>query len=135
MKTFEEFMDVIKGLEVNIQPYNYDKPIPKNRPLETPFISVKWSTGGMHGGGYGQEDVPLPFTSSDPPEELDELDIILEVVAPNLTFLQYKNLCREVVESFSNSDSDYYGNSTNYVGKKCCLGKLYKALVQRNMMS
>lgn len=97
-------------------------------PDDEKCIKVEWRVGGQGGGSCwddGETDRHYPL-DADPEEELTELDKILEIFAPNLTFLQYKKLTREVVTRGSRTQNDYYGNYTSYASKSVNLEVLYR---------
>jgi hypothetical protein len=100
---------------------------------ETELRGREVSTGGMSGGGYGEDCASHAYVNDNPgPIELLELDAILEVVWPEITYLQYKALVREAgVKTESYTVNEYYGNSTNYVYMTVKLGDLYKAICLR----
>jgi len=100
---------------------------------ETELRGSEVSTGGTSGGGYGEDSNPRPYVNDNPePIELVELDRILELVWPEITYLQYKALVREAgVKTESYTQNEYYGNSTNYVYMTVKLGELYKAICLR----
>lgn len=100
------------------------------------WIYAQWVSGGTGGGSCwdnGDEDRHYAI-SGEPPQELVDLDKILEAVAPNISFIQYRVLERTCVETSSYSEDEYYGNCTNYGVKECCLEKLYVALVERKIL-
>ena len=99
-----------------------------------PGVWIKWSTGGQ-GGASCWDEGPAQYyaTEGSPQPEFEELDKILEVVCPNIGFLQYKRICREVVKDQRYSDSDYYGNYDNYAIKYVMMKDLYNALNSRNL--
>lgn len=139
--SLEKFLEIVKEAGVSI--HNGDPSVKENRygmsykqaqkkSKDTrPYICVQWSTGGMGGGSCWNDDEPSPYTNSDPPEELTELDTILENICPNITFLQYKNIVNKVVEHSNWTEYEYYGNSTDYAMKKCNLETLYSLLKEK----
>lgn len=96
-------------------------------------LSVSWRTGGMCGGSCWGDSADRAVTADDP-EELVELDKILEKVAPNISFLKYKNLCSEIVHSASYTQNEYYGNYYTYAVHYVLLSELYSALKDRGMI-
>jgi len=122
---FEEFLKEIKKLGVSTESYIYmpDK-------IKEPHIGIQWTTGGTGGGSCwdtGDEDHHYSISGEQEPE-FEDLDKILEHFYPGITHLQYKRLCREVVESGDHYQNEYYGNSTNYAHKIVRLQKLYDQL-------
>ena len=89
-------------------------------------IRVEWMIGGQGGGScYGGEHYSL---DSEPEPEFEDLDILLEVFNPTITYLQYKKLTREILGIGERRNNDYYGNYTVYGVKKIYLDKLYSYL-------
>ena len=118
--TYEEFIKSVKEAGVYLaQKKGQD------------VISVSWSLGGSSGNCWNDK---MDHYSAEAPEELDGLDIILEAVAPAMTFLQYKNLVREVVTYREEMHSDYYGGSSSTAIKECDLRVLYNRLVERKIL-
>lgn len=96
-------------------------------------ISVDWPIGGAEGGNcWG--GVAERYTNDEPPAELQVLDKILEAVCPNITFLQYKNLCSEVVNEGWFTRNEYYGNYTEYGVKYCLFSELYAKLKEKGIL-
>jgi hypothetical protein len=98
-----------------------------------PRLYVEWVTGGFCGGScYGDSPESV---SGDAPEDLEVFDVLLERMCPQISFLQYKSLHREVVQAGTRTgDSDYYGNYRDYAYKRVPLGDLYAALRKRGLL-
>lgn len=103
-----------------------------NRTLDD-SISVEWTTGGMCGGSCWNEGADHPV-SAEAPRELTDLDIILEKLAPNLTFLQYKRIDRECTTEITGTHDDYYGNYTDYAKKTLSLIDLFNTLIDMDVL-
>lgn len=141
--TYEEFLEAVSSVTYFEKKTNHDdfprygtKPKKEIIP-QSEFIQVKYCTGGISGGSCwdeGDEDNHRAYTSYNEPEELMQFDTILEHFCPNVTFIQYKNLYRDVVETDSETEYEYYGNSTNYNIIRCSLFKLYEAMCARNLL-
>lgn len=98
-----------------------------------PCLYISWCTGGMRGGScWG--DKAEPFVSSDPPEELRDLDVILAHFKPDLSFLQFRALNNDLVKHGSNTNHDYYGNSSDYAFRAIALPSLYEYLKERQWL-
>lgn len=96
------------------------------------YIEVSWTTGGMTGGScWGGEHRAV---DPDMPEELVDLDKILALVCPNISFLQYKALCATLVKTESYTDSEYYGNYYNKIKKILFIDDLYSYLKTNKML-
>lgn len=106
------------------------------RPLqETDFLQIKWVIGGRSGGSCWSEGPQTYYAKTGEIEpDFKELDRVLLKFEDKLSFLRYKMLVADVVEVGSDSDGDYYGNSTEYATKTVELGKLYSKLVEHEIL-
>lgn len=99
---------------------------------ERHYIKAYWSTGGT-GGGSCWSDGGHYGLSGDPEEELTELDTIVNLIAPNISFMQYKMHIAPLVKMFDWTDYGYYGNSTKYRSKVVFLDELYDTLSEMGL--
>ena len=100
---------------------------------DTEKISVEWRVGGMRGGScWG--DHPYPIDADDEPE-FNVLDQILELICPNISFLQYKNISSQAIVRGEYRDNDYYGNYTDYKTKTIILKNLFDVLRNKGLIS
>lgn len=113
IKTFEEFKNAVKTI------------------VGTTEISKEWLIGGVAGGSCwddGSEDRHYPRKPDEEPED-ESLDLILEVLCPKISFLQYKKLTKENLfietEKYYN---EYYGNYSEYKIKTLNLEVLFETL-------
>lgn len=88
------------------------------------LYSMSWCTGGCWNDCYGGSSPVSP----EEPYNFDELDELLEKIAPGLTFLQYKRIQRDCVATHNQSESDYYGGVVHRCQWVCDLEKLYNVL-------
>ena len=95
--------------------------------IKEPVIYTRWVKSGYSGGGYGDECIPQPFMSEPPEDRFKILDIILEKLKPQITYLQYKKI-NELWDENNYSEDEYYGNSSDYVIKFMLLSKLEEYL-------
>ena len=96
-------------------------------------IYIEWTTGGRSGGScWGHEADGV--VESEPEPSFDELDRILEAVCPQISFLVYKGLVRDCVDTLSGTSNDYYGNYTSYAIKQVKLYDLYISLLSRGLI-
>lgn len=112
--------------------YQYRKSAPV--PEKDPHLFVKWSPGGVSGGSYmgGRNHY---YTESDPPPELTSLDVVLEAIKPDLTFLAYKRLTASLYKTETWTENEYYGNSTDYTVKAVRLLDLFKWMSSEGWLS
>lgn len=87
--------------------------------------SASWCTGGSCGNCW---DSYLSPVSPEEPYEFTELDNVLESINPPITFLEYKKIKKECVETETKTERDYYGGSTYHTNWVCDLEKLYELL-------
>ena len=88
------------------------------------LYSMSWCTGGCWNDCWGGSS---PVTPEDP-YEFTELEELLEQIAPNITFLQFKRIQRECVSTHTSYESDYYGGGVHRCQWTCDLEKLYEIL-------
>jgi len=80
-----------------------------------------WDEGESHHDGY---------TVAHGEIEIECLETILADICPQMTFLQYKRLSREMhAEILETCENGYYGNSSDYQQKVVKMGDLYAALL------
>ncbi len=90
--------------------------------------SSRWCTGGAYGSCWSNSLSPV---SADEPLEFEELDNLLEEIAPNVTFLHYKKIRSQCVKTEESYERDYYGGGCSYLNWVCDLEKLYDLLEQQ----
>jgi hypothetical protein len=91
-----------------------------------------WSLGGdwcdcWGGGGTVHGDTP--------PDGIRLIDDLLEKVAPNITFLQYKKISNECVEIDEYNENDYYGGSVAYARHMVNIPALYDYLIENELIN
>jgi hypothetical protein len=88
------------------------------------LYSESRSLGGV---SYGWDGSSSPVDASEPLIDFEELDSLLEMVSPNITFLQYKRLFSYAVTTEIRDVRDYYysGQEEYY---SCDVSKLYAKL-------
>jgi len=70
-----------------------------------------WSLGGSWADCWGNQGTVSPGSR---PDGMSELDTLLEKVAPNISFLQYKKITNECISTKDFSEGDYYGGCVYY---------------------
>ena len=100
------------------------------------YLKIEWVTGGEQGGSCwdtGEEDPHYPLDAEIEPE-FESLDQTLELICPNISFLDYKKVVRGCVDTEDRVDREYYGNYTNYARKQVKLGSLYDTLLKLELL-
>jgi hypothetical protein len=113
----------------------YDKNIIAEQISSHGFIFELKETGSASGGGcWGGESVFSPTSDSDS-KKLLMLDQILEDIAPNISYLQYKKLLVEAnLENIDIQHNEYYGNYTAYNANFISCEKLVNFLIEKNVL-
>jgi hypothetical protein len=96
------------------------------------YLRKRWVVGGMSGGSCWGDDADKPISAHAEPEFVD-LDNLLTLICPNISFLQYKSILN-IVESKDDRENEYYGNYTEYEVKYISLGSLYNKLKDLNVI-
>jgi len=90
-----------------------------------------WCLGGSWNDCWGSTGSVSP---SSPPEGFFALDNLLEKIAPNISFLQYKKILNECVSTDEFSDHDYYGGSTYHNKQMLNVIALYNYLIEKELI-
>lgn len=94
-------------------------------------LKVEWLTGGAWGGNCWDDSDPSSYgPEPDPEPELEQLDTILEKVAPTIGFLQYKTLMQKVKRD-ARTEYEYYGNHTSYGIKEILVEDIWEFLQEK----
>ena len=127
--TFEDFIKEFKDEfshpyieERGVKPYNWKKD--KTRWV----MDAEWTTGGMTGGNCWGSDANQSVDADDEPE-LEGLDRVLEKVAPTLTYLHYRKICK-LLTTRDHTEYEYYGNYYHKRTKMLDARQLYDMLVE-----
>lgn len=93
--------------------------------IKEPVIYLRWISSGYRGGScWGDEAV---YFGGDPEPDFKILDLVLEKIKPNISYLEYKKI-EKITHTNSETEYEYYGNSTDYNVKYIILSELYKLL-------
>ena len=113
-------------------------PVKKIVVLDKIYLHTQWSIGGITGGSCwddGAEDQHHSYTSDETEPDLDDLDTILLAICPDISYLQYKQVTKDIIETKSWSQNEYYGNCTNYMSKSISLKALFGKLVKMKIFN
>jgi len=122
---YEEFLKYCKDLLKKKE--NYE--------LDGENLTVQWSIGGVTGGSCWGDSKLQPYVSDDIEKEFISLDIILEELKPQISYIQYRNLYNKLtVFSDSTDGGDYYGNYTNYKTKTISLKGLFDYMSEKEWL-
>lgn len=121
--TYKEFLAKIEEAGIISKDWSGDYP---------ELITEDWTTGGRTGGScWGCSDKDYRPRDIEPEKNIDELDKIIELIYPSITFLQYKAMIGELITVSHEKSTDWYGNDEEYSRKRLSLEELYDYLVDR----
>lgn len=124
---FSEFLKKIESCGCTVHnelPEGYNNWGKQPNPIKGYYLlSDQWTTGGMSGGNcWGDEATPIYY--ADEEKELSDLDRLLQAIAPNITYLNYREIAK-LIDEHRWSQSEYYGNHYDYAIKYVNLKDLY----------
>lgn len=103
----------------------------ENTPGKTKYMySEDWSGGGTWSNYKGDEG----SIEADSPKEFVKLDKLLEKIAPNITYLQYKKIEKKCISIEETREYDYYGGCETNLRWKCDLEALYDLLKEMKLI-
>lgn len=117
--TYDAFIERLKsgGIE-----------IPANSCLECYWVVGGDKGGDCYGHDYGPQDV-----EEEP--EFHALDEVLSVVCPSITYLQYKDLERNLSRRRYTQQDGYYGAFEDRAAKSILLRELHAWLEEKRLLS
>jgi hypothetical protein len=90
--------------------------------IKEPVIYRRFKTSAMEGGNcWGDKPVYVKYDEKN--ENWVALDLVLEKLNPNITYLQYKKI-NNLIHDNSECYYEYYGNSTDYKVQYIILSEL-----------
>jgi len=89
-----------------VQPYG----IPVH--IKEPVIYTRYELGGMQGGSCWDGCIER-YTEDPPKNRYGIIDLVLEELMPEITYLQYKKIETLIHDNYE-TQYEYYGNSTDY---------------------
>ncbi len=90
-------------------------------------IYGRYESGGYSGGSCWDDSDPRPYSNDAPHDRMKVLDIVLKKIRPNTTFLEYRMLSG-LIHNNSETEYEYYGNSTDWTIEYIILSELYEAI-------
>lgn len=95
--------------------------------IKEPVIYMRWSPGGVSGGSCWDSSDPQPYYNREKEGDFKVLDLVLEILKPNISYLEYKKIS-ELIVSSEETEWEYYGNCTDWNIKYIILSDLIKLL-------
>jgi hypothetical protein len=140
VSTYPEFLALLDANNISRDfPYRkrrryYTNDKPEEPKPEEAQIQISWRTGGMSGGSCWGSEADQPV-SAEPEPEFEDLDKVLELIKPDLTFLQYKALTRALIQTDNHTESEYYGNYYENTYKFVNLKQLYDYFLDQGWLT
>ena len=95
--------------------------------IKEPVIYCRYESGGVSGGSCWDSSNPQSYTKDAPKDKMKVLDLVLKAVKPDITFLQFREI-EKMVHTNSETEYEYYGNSTEFEIEYIVLSELYAFL-------
>lgn len=126
--TYEKFFKKIELLYKKSEKQQYTTYVYWEDGWDETKYTVYWCIGGRDGGNCWGNNYSYSIDAEEEPEiGIDEL---LEQVCPNITYLQYKKIIKDVVHKEQKEIREYYGNYRIVKYKIIIYRDLYDALVK-----
>jgi len=90
-------------------------------------VYCRYETGGVTGGSCWESSDPHDYTADPPKDRMKVLDLVLKELKPNISFLEYR-IIEGLIHNNSETEYEYYGNSTDWTIEYIKLSDLYEAL-------
>ena len=91
--------------------------------IKEPVIYCRYETGGYSGGSCWDDSNPEYYSEDVPKDRFKVLDLVLEVLFPDIKYLQYKQI-EELIHDNEETEYEYYGNSTDWKCEYIILSEL-----------
>lgn len=104
-----------------VQPYG----IPTH--IKEPVVYSRWESGGYSGGSCWDYSDPRPYSNDAPKDRYKIIELVLTELKPNISFLGYKQV-ESLIRNNSETEVEYYGNSTDWEIEYIILSELEKLL-------
>jgi hypothetical protein len=104
-----------------------------SKPFNETYIGIKWEVGGASGGNCWGGEAHSYWNDNPEIPDFAALDNLLAEICPTITYLQFRKL-EKLIESDSYTESEYYGNYTEYSIRKLSFEKLWNFLVENKLV-
>lgn len=137
---YEKFLQKLKEIGVYVrQPVINQRERYGNKGWKAEYgpeqIQSKWRSGGQGGGSCWDEGPSRHYPiDGDLEPEFTELDDTLAEFCPQISFIQYKQLCSKLIKQGSETENEYYGNYTIYSTKTIKCRELFDYLVEKGLI-
>lgn len=90
-------------------------------------IYRRYESGGYQGGNCYDCSATYYTTDTEDIDDFVVLDLVLEKLSPNITYLKYKQISK-LIHTNEETEHEYYGNSTDWKVEYIILSDLEKFL-------
>jgi hypothetical protein len=122
--------EVVKKPEWKVFYDEYMKPMYLTLEDDCYVKSEGWCLGGSWADCWGNSG---SVSGEVQPTGFSAIDQVLEKVCPNISFLQYKNIMNEILETEDYTDGDYYGGTTYHARYMINVERLYQKLKEKGL--
>ena len=86
-------------------------------------VYTRYKTGGTRGYSYHDDSENEEYATPEPANKWEVLDIVLEELCPNISYLQYRKIIK-LMHDNDETENEYYGNSTEWKVEYIILSEL-----------
>jgi hypothetical protein len=97
--------------------------------IKEPVIYCRYEIGGFSGGSCWDDSDPQPYSEEPPKDRMKVLELVLKLLKPQISFLEYR-MIEGLIHDNSETEYEYYGNSTDWKIEYIKLSDLYEALAK-----
>ena len=91
--------------------------------IKEPVVYCRYTTGGYSGGSCWDDSAPQPYIEDVPKDRFKVLDLTLQVLFPDIKYLQYKEI-EELMHDNEETEREYYGNCKDWKCEYIILSEL-----------
>lgn len=88
-----------------------------------------WISSGVTGGDCWGNEANRPIDPDPEPKAIENLDILLERVCPNISYIKYRRI-ESLIKYDEKDEPDYYGNRTVISSKSINIQRLWEYLTE-----
>jgi len=130
--TYEEFVNCVQSC-VNKNDFKDDYAYAYNH--INGVVIVEWETGGSSGGNcWGDESTSYNSDIDEPDQNKGFMADLLLEVAPNISFVHYKQISNMWSDITESRDCEYYGNYVDYNWMTLDIAKVWDYLKENKLV-
>lgn len=98
------------------------------------YLIQSWVSGGTDGGNCWGDGGHFGISADPEPQTWPELEAILEVYWPDISFLAYRKYMLPLFKTDNYTIYEYYGNNTKYTCKVILLKELFDIIKEHGKL-